>query len=82
MLPPGSKTIITFYLQLHSKALQLESNSEIDNFVIRLGELHVAFTAFKTLGKITDDSSLDKAFKEALIYGSHTVEQIRWPSFT
>ena len=55
--------------------MQLESNSEIDNFVIRLGELHVAFTAFKTLGKITDDSSLDKAFKEALIYGSHTVEQ-------
>ena len=57
--------------------MQLESNSEINNFVIRLGELHVVFTAFKMLGKIIDGSGLDKAFEEALIYGSNTVEQIK-----
>ena len=59
------------------KVLQLESNSEIDNFVIRLGKLHVVFTAFKMLGKIIDGSDLDKAFEEALIYGSNTVEKMK-----
>ena len=77
LLSPGTKTIVTLDLQLYSKALQLESNSKIDNFVIRLGELHVVFTAFKMLGKIIDGSGLDKAFEEALIYGSNTVEQIK-----
>ena len=57
--------------------MQLESNSEINNFVITLGELHVGFTAFKMLGKIIDGSSLDKGFEEALIYGTNTVKQIK-----
>ena len=51
------------------KVLQLESNL--------LGKLHVVFTAFKMLGKIIDGSDLDKAFEEALIYGSNTVEQMK-----
>ena len=62
----STKTKVTLVLQVYSKALQLESNSEIDNFVIGLGELHV-FTAFKMLGKIVNGSGLDKAFEEALI---------------
>ena len=61
LLAPGTKTIVTIDLQLYSKALQLESNSEIDNFVIRLGESHVVFTTFKMLGKINDGSDLEKA---------------------
>ena len=77
MLPPGAKTIVTFDLQLYCKALQLGSNSEIDNLLIRLDELHVVFTDFKMLGKITDGSGLDKTFEEALIFGSNTVEQIK-----
>ena len=77
MLPHVTKTIVTFDLQLYSKALQLWSNPEIDNLLIRLGELHVVFTAFKMLGKITDGSSLGKTFEETLIYGSNTVEQIK-----
>ena len=42
-----------------------------------LGELHVVFTAFKALGKITDGSGLDKTFEKVLIYGSNKVEQIK-----
>ena len=76
-LSPGTKTIVTFDLQLYSKALQLQLNSQIGNFVIRLGELHVVFTVFKMLGKLINGSGLDKAFEEALIYGSTTVEQIK-----
>ena len=77
MLPPATKTTVTFDLQMYSKALQLGSNSEIANHFIRLSELHFLVTAFKMLGKITDDSGLDKTFEEALIYGSYTVEQIK-----
>ena len=70
ILSPGTKTIVTLDLQLYS-------NSEIYNFVLRLGELHVVFTAFKMLGKIIDSSGLGKAFEEALIYGNNIVEQIK-----
>ena len=42
-----------------------------------LGELHVVFTAFKVLGKITDGSGLDKTFEKVLIYGNNKVEQIK-----
>ena len=77
LLPPGTKTTVTFDVQLCSKALQLGSNSEIDNLLVRLGELHAVFTAFKMLGKIIDDSGLDKTFKKALIDGSNTVEQMK-----
>ena len=77
MLPPGTKTIVTFNPQLHSKTWQLESSSQTDDFVLRLGELHVVFTAFKMLGKIIDGSGLDKAFEEALIYGSNAVGKIK-----
>ena len=55
----------------------MESSSEIDNFVIKFGELRLVFTAFKMLGKINDVSGLDKAFEKALIYGSKTIEQIK-----
>ena len=77
MLRPGTKTIVTFDLQLYSKTLLLGSNSETDNLLIRLVELHVVFTAFRMLGKITDGSGLDKTFEEAAIYGSDIVEQIK-----
>ena len=77
-LAPGTSTIVTFDLQLYSKAIQLQLNSDIDDsFVIRMGELHVVFTALKVLGKLIDGSGLDQAFEEALIYGSTTIEQIK-----
>ena len=77
-LAPGSSTIVTFDLQLYSKNIQLQLNSDLDDsFVIRLGELHVVFTTFKCLGKLINGSRLNQAFKEALLYGSTTVEQIK-----
>ena len=66
------KTILTFDLQLYSKYCNW---NQIQKY--RLGKLHVVFTAFKMLGKIIDGSDLDKAFEEALIYGSNTVEQMK-----
>ena len=42
-----------------------------------MGELHIAFAALKTLGKVIDGSGLDKSFIEARIYGPNAVEQIK-----
>ena len=42
-----------------------------------MGELHIVFTALKTLGKIIDGSGLNQSFIEARIYGPNTVEQIK-----
>ena len=77
-LAPGFPTIVTFDLQLYSKSIQLQLNSDWDDsFVIRLDELHVVFTAFKRLGKLINGSGLDQVFEEALLYGSTTLEQIK-----
>ena len=74
----AKKTIVSLYLQLYSKCIQLQSNLEIsEQFIFRMGELHVVFTALKTLGKIIDGSGLDQSFIEAKIYGPNTVEQIK-----
>ena len=62
----ATKTIISFDLQLYSKAIQLQQREDIqNNFVFRLGELHVVFCFIKTLGKMISGSSLDQAFIEA-----------------
>ena len=62
----ATKTIISFDLQLYSKAIQLQQREDIqNNFVFRLGELLVVFYFIKTLGKMISGSSLDQAFIEA-----------------
>ena len=56
--------------------MQLWSDREIhDNFVFRLGELHIVFAMLKVLGKYIDGSGLDKVFTEAGVYGETTLKQ-------
>ena len=59
----ATKIIISFDLQLYSKAIQLQQREDI--FVFRLGELHVVFCFIKTLGKMISGSGIDQAFIEA-----------------
>ena len=60
------KTIVSFDLQLYAKALRLQVKPDIrNNYVFRMGELHVVFTALKVLGKVINGSGLDQAFEEA-----------------
>ena len=45
---PDHKTVVTLALQLYSKSIQLQPNENIgDNFVFRVGELHILFAVFK-----------------------------------
>ena len=63
---PHGKTIISFDLQLYAKAIRLQAKPDVsNNFVFRIGELHVVFTVLKMLGKLIDGSGLDQAFQEA-----------------
>ena len=65
-LLPKQKTIISFDLQLCTKAVLLQANPGIwNNFVFRMGELHAVFCFLKVLGKMIDGSGLDQAFEEA-----------------
>lgn len=46
------RTIVTLDLQLYSKCMQMRERNDIkDNFIFRLGELHVVFAMLKVVRK-------------------------------
>ena len=48
----NKKTIITLDLQLYSKAVQLREKNDLnEEFIFRLGELHIVFAMLKCIGK-------------------------------
>ena len=71
------RTIVTLDLQLYSKCMQLREKDDIsENFIFRLGELHVIFAMLKVIGKYISESGVDRLFIEAGMYGSTTLGQI------
>ena len=71
------KTIVSLDLQLYAKCMQLREKQNInENFIFRLGELHVVFAMLKVIGKYIEGSGLDRLFIEAGIYGPTTLGQI------
>ena len=73
----NKKTIVTLDLQLYAKCMELRGRNEIkDNFIFRLGELHIVFTFLKVLGKYIHCSGLDKILVDTETYGSTTLSQI------
>ena len=55
-----NKKAVTLDLQLYAKCIELRSRNEIkDNFIFRLGELHIVFAFLKVLGKCINCSKLD-----------------------
>ena len=72
-----AKTIVSLDLQLYAKCMQLRKKKEIaENFVFRLGELHIAFAMLKVIGKYVDCSGIDRPYIESRIYGHTTLGQI------
>ena len=73
-----NKTIVSFDLQLHSKCMLMIENPDIcNNYIFRLGELHIVFAMIKILGKYIENSGLDRLFIETGIYGETTLGQIK-----
>ena len=65
VIQPAGKTIISFVLQLHAKAIRLQARPDVkSDFVFRMRELHNVFTTWKVLGKLIDGVAF-KAFEEA-----------------
>ena len=72
-----AKTIVTFDLKLYAKWMQLRERSDIaENFIFRLGELHIVFVMLKVMGKYITCSGIDCLFIETGIYGPTTLGQI------
>ena len=73
----NKKTIITLDLQLYSKAMQFrEKNDLSEEFIFRLGELHIVFAMLKCIRKYIEESGLHRLFVEAGLYAESTLSQI------
>ena len=73
---PNKKTIVSLDLQLYEKCMEMCSKNEIeDNFIFRLGELHMVFAFLKVFGKYINCIGLDQILVDTETYGSTTLTQ-------
>ena len=72
------KTVITFDLQLHNKAVKLQMHKapELDHRVFRIGEMHTVMASLQALGASIEDSGFDEGWIEVGLYGSTRTRQI------
>ena len=68
---PSKKTIITLDLGLHQPAKQLQmSRTDLNNIILRPGELHNVMAHLRTIGSYIENSGIDLIWTEADLYGS------------
>ena len=74
----NQKTIITFDMQLYEKVIKMQmlKKPDLDNFIFRVGELHVVINALRALGTSIENSGLEDTWVEADLFSSTTVSQI------
>lgn len=58
-----------------AKKLQM-SRPDLNNIILRAGELHVVIAELKTIGVYIENSGVDMAWIESDLYGPATVKQI------
>ena len=74
---PDKKSIVTLDSQLYAKCMELRSKNEIkDNFIFRLGELHIVFAFLKVLGKYINCSGLDKILVDTDIWFCYVITNL------
>ena len=62
-------------LYMPAKKLQMARN-DLNDIILRPGELHIVMAELKTIGAFIDNSGIDMAWIEADLYGPSTVKQI------
>jgi len=73
----GRKTVISLDLGLYLPAKKLQmSRNDLNNLILRPGELHVVMAMLRTIGAYIDNSGIDMCWTEADLYGPSTVKQI------
>ena len=74
---PSRKTVITLDLGLYQPAKQLQmSRTDLNNIILRPGELHIVMAQLRTIGSYIENSGIDLIWTEADLYGPSTVKQI------
>ena len=71
------KTVISLDMGLYRPAKQLQmARDDMDNFLLRTGELHIVMAELRSIGGYIDNSGIDLSWIEANLYGPVTVKQI------
>ena len=73
---PERKIIITLYLDLYSRAIQIQQSVGNNNWVLCAGALHIIFAGLHSLGKTVDGSGIDTCAIESGIYTSAALRGI------
>ena len=74
---PGRKTVISLDMGLYQPAKKLQmARNDLQNLILRPGELHIIMAQLRTIGAFIEDGGLDACWIEAEIYGPATVKQI------
>lgn len=68
------KTVISLDMGLYMPAKKLKmARHDLNNIVLRPGELHIVMAQLKTIGAYIENSGVDMAWIEADLYGTSTV---------
>lgn len=71
------KTVISLDMGLYQPAKKLQmSRNDLNNLVLRPGELHIVMAQLRTIGNFIENSGIDACWVEAELYGPTTVKQI------
>ena len=71
------KTVISLDMGLYMPAKKLHmARHDLNNIILRRGELHIVMAQLKTIGAYIENSGIDMAWIEADLYGPSTVSQI------
>ena len=71
------KTVISLDMGLYMPAKKLQmARHDLNNIILRPGELHIVMAQLKTIGAYIENSGIDMAWIEADLYGPSTVSQI------
>ena len=74
---PNRKTVILMDLGLYLPAKQRQmSRSDLDEIILRIGELHVVKAQIKTIGAYIDGSGISTCWNESGVFGSATSASI------
>ena len=72
------KTVVSLDMGLYKPAqkLLMAKRNEINNVVLRPGELHIVIAMLRTIGCLIDNSGIDAAWLHADLYGQSTIKQV------
>ena len=74
----GRKTVISLDMGLYQPAKKFQmARNDIQNLILRPGELHIVMAQLRVIGAFIEDGGLDTCWIETEIYGSATAKKIR-----